>query len=150
MQIAVKSFEEIATEEIYKILQLRVAVFVVEQQCVYQDIDGKDQNALHVIGSWNDEVVAYTRVFAGGDYLEYPSIGRVVVHKDHRTFGYGKAIMNASIEAIKENFNTSNIQLSAQTYLRKFYHDLGFKEIGEEYLEDGIPHIMMEKNSLVL
>ena len=145
MKIAVKSFGEITAEELYKVLQLRSAVFVVEQHCVYQDLDGKDQNALHVIGSNNDEVVAYTRVFDEGKYLDKASIGRVVVHKDHRTFGYGKEIMLASIEAIQKNFNTYEIVLSAQCYLKKFYNDLGFKEQGEEYLEDGIPHILMEK-----
>lgn len=145
MKIAVKNFEEISTEELYKILQLRSAVFVVEQDCVYQDLDGKDQKALHIIGTKKDEVVACTRVFAAGDLMEKASIGRVVVKKDQRTFGYGKEIMIASIEAIQEHFNTSEIQLSAQTYLRKFYKDMGFKAIGEEYLEDGIAHIMMVK-----
>jgi len=147
MKVTVKKFVELTTGELYKILQLRSAVFVLEQNCAYQDLDGKDQTALHIIGTKNNDVVAYTRVYAVGDALGKASIGRVVVKKNQRKYGYGKDIMLASIEAIKENFNTNDIQLSAQTYLRKFYSELGFEEVGEAYLEDGIPHIMMEKNS---
>lgn len=144
MKVTTKNFEEITAEELYKILQLRAAVFVVEQDCAYQDLDGKDQKALHIIGTKNDEIVAYTRVFAAGDYMKKVCIGRVVVKQDQRTYGYGKEIMIASMEAIKNKFKTTEICLSAQTYLIKFYNDLGFVRVGEEYLEDGIPHIMME------
>ncbi|MCW5514688.1 GNAT family N-acetyltransferase [Muriicola sp. Z0-33] len=146
MKIAVKNFEEITTKELYNILQLRAAVFVVEQNCAYQDLDGKDEKALHIIGSKNGDIVAYTRIFAPGDYTDKACIGRVVVKKDQRAFGYGKDIMIASIDAIRNSFKTSEICLSAQSYLTKFYKELGFSQVGEEYLEDGIPHIMMEKN----
>ncbi|MBT8185131.1 MAG: GNAT family N-acetyltransferase [Eudoraea sp.] len=145
MKVEVKDFKELTTEELYKILQLRAEVFVVEQNCAYQDLDGKDGKALHIIGTKDKEVVAYTRVFAPGDNHDQASIGRVVVKNDQRTYGYGRQIMLASIRAIQENFQTSKIQLSAQSYLRKFYNDLDFSEVGEEYLEDGIPHILMEK-----
>lgn len=146
MKIAVKTFEEIKTKELYNILQLRAAVFVVEQNCAYQDLDGKDEKALHIIGSKNGDIVAYTRIFAPGDYTDKACIGRVVVKKNQRAFGYGKDIMIASIDAIRNTFKTSEICLSAQSYLTKFYKELGFSQVGEEYLEDGIPHIMMEKN----
>jgi ElaA protein len=116
---------------------------VVEQDCVYQDIDGKDQKALHVIGYKNNKVVAYTRVFKPGDYFTYASIGRVVVDAKERKHKYGYDIMKASIEAINEKYNETKIKISAQTYLKRFYNNLGFKEVGEEYLEDGIPHIGM-------
>lgn len=146
MTITIKRFEELTLEELYGILQLRSEVFVVEQDCVYQDIDGKDQKALHALGIKNKEVVAYTRIFQPGAYFEQASIGRVVVKESERTYGYGYEIMMASIKAIHDHLNETTIKLSAQTYLKKFYNSLGFKEVGEEYLEDGIPHIGMLKN----
>jgi len=145
LQINIKKFVELTTEELYGLLQLRSEVFVVEQDCVYQDIDYKDQKALHVIGIKNDKIVAYTRVFKPGDYFKYASIGRVVVAENERNFKYGYDIMKASIKAISTHYNESTIKISAQTYLTKFYNNLGFKQIGEEYLEDGIPHIAMIK-----
>jgi len=144
--ISIKSFEELTTKELYAILQLRSEVFVVEQNCVYQDIDNKDQKALHIIGFKNDTIIAYTRIFKADDYLEKASIGRVIVAINERKYGYGIAIMKASIKAIEEQFKETSIVLSAQTYLKHFYNSLGFKALGSEYLEDGIPHIKMEKN----
>ncbi len=143
LNITTKTFQELTTQELYDILQLRSEVFVVEQDCVYQDIDGKDQKALHVLGYKNNVVVAYTRIFKPGDYFEKASIGRVVVAKKERQHKYGYDIMEASIQAIKEHYNETNIKISAQCYLNKFYNNLGFKAIGEDYLEDGIPHIAM-------
>jgi len=130
---------------LYEILQLRSEVFVVEQDCVYQDIDYKDQKALHVIGVKKNKIVAYTRVFKSGDYFEKPSIGRVVVTEKERINKYGFQIMKASIKAIDTFFNEKEIKISAQKYLKKFYESLDFEMIGEEYLEDGIPHIGMIK-----
>ena len=145
MDIKVKSFEELTKLELYYLLQLRSEVFVVEQDCVYQDVDGKDEKALHVLGFKNQKIVAYTRIFKPGDYFEETSIGRVVVSKKERQFKYGYDIMEASIKAIKHHFNTSKIKISAQCYLKKFYSNLGFEAVGEEYLEDNIPHIVMIK-----
>ena len=145
IKTSVKTFNKLTTNELYDLLQLRSEVFVVEQDCVYQDIDRKDQKALHVLGLKNDKIVAYTRIFKPGDYFEQASIGRVVVKEKERHFKYGYDIMNASIDAIKTHFNQTTIKISAQTYLRKFYKNLGFKQIGEEYLEDGIPHLAMIK-----
>lgn len=141
----VKSYEKLSKNELYDLLQLRSEVFVVEQDCVYQDLDGKDNKALHILGYNNEELVAYTRVFKPGDYFKEASIGRVVVKENYRKFKYGYVIMNASIKAIKEYYNQSEIRISAQTYLKNFYNNLDFREIGEEYLEDGIPHINMIK-----
>ncbi len=143
---AVKTFDQLSTKELYELLQLRSEVFVVEQDCVYQDIDGKDQKALHILGIKNNKVVAYTRVFKPGDYFKQASIGRVVVKENERQFKYGYDIMKASIDAVKTNFNQTTIKVSAQTYLKQFYNNLGFNQAGEEYLEDGIPHIAMIKN----
>ncbi|KAA2219289.1 MULTISPECIES: GNAT family N-acetyltransferase [Maribacter] len=143
MNTSIKRFNELDTSELYAILQLRSEVFVVEQSCVYQDLDGKDAKALHVIGKKAGEIVAYTRVFAPGDYFAEASIGRVVVKQSQRKYGYGKVIMEASIKAVEEELGTKTIRISAQTYLLKFYNSLGFKAEGPEYLEDGIPHVSM-------
>lgn len=144
--VETKSFSELTTQELYDALQLRAEVFVVEQDCVYQDVDGKDQKALHVLGYSNDKLVAYTRIFKPGDYFEEASIGRVVVKESEREHHYGYAIMEASIQVIEEVFNENEIKISAQTYLNKFYSNLGFKAVGEEYLEDDIPHVAMIKS----
>ena len=141
----IKTFSQLTITELYEILQLRAEVFVVEQDCVYQDVDGKDQKALHVFGLKNHQIVAYTRIFKPGDYFENTSIGRVVVSEKERKYGYGHELMTASIKAIKEHFNEDKITISAQVYLKKFYESHRFIKVGEEYLEDGIPHIRMDK-----
>ena len=143
MQIEIKSFSELNCTELYTILQLRSEVFVVEQDCVYQDVDGKDQKSLHVFCKKKNQIVAYTRIFKSGDYFKNASIGRVVVAKKERKFGYGHLLMEASIKAIEKHFNEKEITISAQTYLKKFYESHGFKKVGDEYLEDGIPHVKM-------
>ena len=145
MTIRTKKFKELTTTELYDLIQLRSEVFVVEQMCVYQDLDGKDEKALHVIGKKDNKIVAYARVFEPGDYFENASIGRVVVRKEERQYKYGYAIMESAIRAVKDYYNKTEITLSAQSYLKKFYNNLGFKVAGEEYLEDGIPHIKMTK-----
>lgn len=143
MRIEIKGFDDLDTRELYELLQLRSAVFVVEQNCVYQDIDGKDKKALHVLGSINGEHVAYLRLFRPGDYFENAAIGRVVVSSSHRKKGLAKKLMEASMQYLLEEIKVSKIELSAQEYLQNFYNDLGFAEIGEPYLEDGIPHVKM-------
>ena len=109
-------------------------------------IDGKDQKALHVIGIKEGKIIAYTRLFNSGEYFDTPSIGRVVVKVSERKYGYGHDLIKASIKAIVDNYNETTITISAQTYLQKFYESHGFKQIGEGYLEDGIPHIRMVRN----
>ncbi|WP_440879592.1 GNAT family N-acetyltransferase [Tenacibaculum sp. C7A-26P2] len=143
MNFVVKTFSELTTSELYRILQLRSEVFVVEQDCVYQDLDGKDQKALHVIGTKEEKIIAYTRLFDSGQYFDTSSIGRVVVDQSQRKFGYGHDLIKASIKAVNNYYNTQEISISAQTYLLKFYTSHGFETIGEEYLEDGIPHVKM-------
>lgn len=143
MEAVVKTFEELSTQELYQILRLRSEVFVVEQDCVYQDIDNMDQKALHVLGLKDGELVAYTRMFKPRDYFENASIGRVVVAQKQRKYGYGKQIMQVSMAALAQRFPKTTIEISAQKYLLKFYTELGFTTRGEEYLEDGIPHVRM-------
>ena len=141
----VKKFSELSIEELYQILRLRSEVFIVEQDCVYQDLDNKDQISVHIFIKEKNEIVAYTRIFKSGDYYKNPSIGRVVVSKKNRGKELGKKIMIYSIDYIQENLKGDKIELSAQKYLDKFYKDLDFYKIGEDYLEDGIPHQRMIK-----
>tara|TARA_B100000768_G_scaffold64866_1_gene62501 strand:- start:2251 stop:2691 length:441 start_codon:yes stop_codon:yes gene_type:complete len=143
MNVVIKKFNDLSPLELYEILQLRSEVFVVEQDCVYQDIDGNDQKALHIIGTAENKIIAYTRCFRPGDYFKEASIGRVVVKESQRKFKRGIQIMNNSIKAINDHYKTKIIKISAQCYLNKFYTNLQFKPIGEKYLEDGIPHIAM-------
>ena len=143
MEINTYIYNELTTNQLYNILKLRAEVFVVEQNCAYQDLDNKDNKALHLIGEINNEIVAYTRIFKKGDYFTNSSIGRVLVKKEFRKKELGKAIMEKSIEIIKKNTKEEKIEISAQKYLTKFYKDLGFKKTGKEYLEDNIPHIKM-------
>ncbi|MDX6745529.1 GNAT family N-acetyltransferase [Polaribacter sp. PL03] len=145
MDFKIKSFKELSTDELYAILQLRSEVFVVEQDCVYQDVDFKDQKSLHIFGYKNDKIVAYTRIFKPGDYFDNASIGRVVVASKERKYGYGHDLIKASLEGIKNYFKVDKITISAQKYLKKFYESHNFIQIGEEYLEDGIPHIRMDR-----
>ena len=143
MNVVIKKFNDLSPLELYEILQLRSEVFVVEQNCVYQDIDGNDQKALHIIGTIENKIIAYTRCFRPGDYFKEASIGRVVVKESQRKFKRGNQIMNKSIKAINDHYKTKIIKISAQCYLNKFYTNLQFKPIGEKYLEDGIPHVAM-------
>jgi ElaA protein len=144
MKTYIKKFEDLNVDEIYNILKLRSSVFVVEQNCVYQDLDDKDKQAIHLFMEQDQEIIAYTRIFKKGDYyVNNPSIGRVVVKKSQRGKELGKEIMIRSIKYIKENIEEEKIELSAQKYLDKFYNELGFYRVGEDYLEDGIPHQRM-------
>jgi ElaA protein len=139
-----KSFDELSTQELYQILRLRSEVFVVEQNCVYQDIDNKDQKALHLYGMIDGEIIAYSRLFKPGDYFEFSSIGRVVVAEKHRDKNFGHELIDQSILEINQRFNVQNITISAQLYLKKFYESHGFLATSEMYLEDDIPHIEMK------
>lgn len=141
-----KSFDELSKAELYELLSLRNDVFIVEQECPYQDIDFKDQKAVHVLGKINNDIVAYARLFMPGDYLEEASIGRVIVKKNFRHFKYGQRLMNNAIDTLKD-LGIKTIDISAQVYLLKFYQDLGFESISEHYLEDDIPHVMMRLSS---
>ena len=143
MEIQIKTFDDLSVMELYDLLKLRSEVFVVQQECIYLDIDGKDQKALHVLGILEGKIAAYSRIFRAGDYFMSPSIGRVVVAKSHRKKGYAKIMMKAAMEHIFNNLKEGKIELSAQTYLSRFYTELGFKIVGEAYLEDGIPHRKM-------
>jgi ElaA protein len=139
-----KAFNELSNTELYNILQLRSEVFVVEQNCVYLDMDNKDQKSFHVLGYENNKLVACTRLVPPGiSYTSEPSIGRVVTHPSVRKSGYGKLLMEYSIAKTRELFKSQEIVIGAQSYLDRFYQNLGFVPEGEEYLEDDIPHRTM-------
>ena len=145
MDIVIKYFHQLSTQELYNILQLRSEVFVVEQNCIYHDIDGKDQKAAHIFIEENKDILAYSRIFDEREYFENPSIGRVVVKKEKRGKELGKKIMMEGAKYIKATFTNKKIEISAQKYLKDFYSELGYEFKGNEYLEDGIPHIRMIK-----
>jgi ElaA protein len=146
MKKFIKKFDELTNKELYLILQLRNEVFVVEQNCVYQDADGKDDKAIHLFYKNGEEITAYTRLFSAGEYFDNASIGRVVVSPKYRRQNLGKKIMIDSINYLHNELKEPVIEISAQSYLKRFYNELGFKEKGKEYMEDGIPHIRMILN----
>jgi ElaA protein len=138
-----KAFDELTTTELYAILQLRSEVFVVEQNCVYQDVDGKDKKSFHLMAWQGDELVAYTRLVAPGVSFPEASIGRVITSPRQRGLGIGIILLEKSITHILETYHTNKIRIGAQLYLKKFYEGFEFVAEGDEFLEDGIPHIEM-------
>lgn len=141
----IKSFEDLSVHEIYDIMRLRSEIFVVEQNCVYLDLDGKDKLALHLYGEFEGKIVAHSRLFKPGISFENASIGRVVVDANYRDRKYGHDLMRESITGIKAYFGESKITIGAQLYLKKFYESHGFIQTSEMYLEDDIPHIEMKR-----
>jgi ElaA protein len=141
MDLVVKRFKELSLEELYEILQVRVAVFVVEQNCAYQEIDDKDLYSYHVFLKDDTGIKAYLRVIDKGVSFEEVSIGRVLTLK--RGCGLGIRILLDGITVAKERMNADKIKIEAQSYAKKFYEKVGFKQVSEEFLEDGIPHIQM-------
>jgi ElaA protein len=142
MELVIRPLKSLENLELYKILKLRVDVFVVEQACPYEEIDGKDIDSIHIYLKEDNDLVAYLRVLPPGVSYEEASIGRVLVGKKYRGKGYGREIMRACIDYCKVHYS-GNIKISAQGYLEVFYKSLGFKKISDQYLEDNIPHIDM-------
>lgn len=147
LNYSIKHFSELTPLELYQLLKLRIEVFIIEQNCPYEECDNKDLNAYHILGKdENDEIQAYTRLLdAGASYEHYSSIGRVVTSAKYRKSGEGRKLMNYSLQKISELYPHLHVKISSQSYIAKFYESLGFKATGEEYLEDGIPHIGMVK-----
>lgn len=143
LNFKIKRFEALSASELYQLLQLRSEVFVVEQNCVYQDIDGKDEKALHLLGEVNNKIVAYSRLFKANDYFTNASIGRVVISEEYRSKKWGHDLMQNAISSIETFWDAQPITISAQLYLKNFYESHGFTQKSETYLEDGIPHIEM-------
>ena len=143
MKWILKKFDELTPQELYAIMQLRNEVFVVEQNCVYQDADNKDPASYHFMGWHSDKLLAYTRILPPGIAYPQPSIGRVVTSPAARGGGIGKQLMEQSMMQIKNLFGTVPVKIGAQLYLQKFYTQLGFQQTSDTYMEDGIEHIEM-------
>lgn len=147
MEFLIKEFNSLTTKQLFEIYKLRSEVFIVEQNCAYQDIDDMDASANHVMLFEKDVLAAYARILPPGISYKEPAIGRVVVKKNFRGKDLGKLLMQQCIDQLQDTYKNSDIVISAQSYLLKFYSDLGFKTEGKEYLEDDIPHTKMRLNS---
>lgn len=138
-----KAFGELSNYELYEVLKLRSKVFVVEQNCVFLDMDDKDTKCLHLMGFADSALVAYSRLVPAGVSYKEMSIGRVVTDPDYRAKGLGMELMELSVEKAIESYGTGPIRIGAQLYLKAFYERFGFNINSAEYIEDGIPHIEM-------
>ena len=142
MELAVKTFQELTADELYELLRLRAEVFVVEQTCVYQDLDGRDRAALHLLLREGETLQAYARVLPAGTAFPTAGLGRVCTRSRGR--GLGRAVVAAGIRAAREKLGAEEITIEAQSYVRGLYEGFGFRQSSEEFLEDGIPHIQMK------
>jgi ElaA protein len=139
-------FDDLKSQQLYAILQLRSEVFVVEQQCIYQDMDGYDAQAWHLVGTSEGRLLAYARCFAPGIKYAEASIGRVITREALRGTGAGHALMREAIARLTEQYGPQPIRISAQAHLQDFYAQHGFEVQGDLYDEDGIPHVEMLRN----
>ncbi len=142
MKLVIKEFNELTTKELYELLKARAEIFVVEQNCVYQDLDDIDYNSLHIFYEKDNKVIAYLRAFPKKNEINTIQIGRVLT-LEHGN-GLGRKLMEHSIQAIKDKTSGTKIFMEAQKYATGFYEKFGFKVISNEFLEDGIPHVAME------
>jgi ElaA protein len=140
----IKTFNELSNHELYDLLRLRSQIFVVEQNCVFLDMDAKDDFALHLIGSLDGKILAYARLFNAGDFYENASIGRVVIDENYRDKKWGNDLMTQAIAGVSSHFNQTKITIGAQLYLQKFYEKHGFVVTSDVYLEDDIDHVEMK------
>lgn len=138
-----KKFEDCTVDELYHILQARECVFVIEQQCLYCDLDGKDQAAIHLFKQQGEDVIAYARIFPSGTVYPQASFGRVLVQKNCRSQGIARELISQVMHFLQSDLQESVIKIQAQAYLQDFYAAFGFRAISEVYLEDNIPHIDM-------
>jgi ElaA protein len=145
IQWKIKPFEALSVNELYDLLKLRSEIFVVEQNCVYLDLDGKDKVALHLFGEFEGKIVAHARLFKAGISFDNASIGRVVVDANYRDRKWGHDLMREAIAGIAKHYDEVKITIGAQLYLKKFYESHGFVQSSEMYLEDDIPHIDMKR-----
>jgi ElaA protein len=141
------SFDDLRVLELYEVLRLRSEVFVVEQRCIYQDMDGFDRQAMHLLGVQDGELKAYARCFEPGIKFAEASIGRVLVHSAARSTGLGHALMEQAIVATAQVWGPQAIRVGAQAHLAGFYAKHGFKDMGIPYTEDGIPHLEMRRDA---
>lgn len=143
MEWVLKKFQELSVDEFHDILELRISIFVVEQNCPYPELDGKDRKAWHFFGIKDGKIIANTRIFKPGDYYREASFGRVVVDANYRGKKIGYQLVAKTLEQMEQLFGRVPVKIGAQRYLEDFYGSFGFKQVGEGYIEDGIPHIHM-------
>lgn len=143
MEYKIRTFDELSNKELYSILRLRSEIFVVEQNCVYQDLDNKDLDGYHLMAIENGELIGYLRILNKGVSYKEASIGRVVVKKEYRRKKLGLEIINKGIDFIINTMKEKEVRISAQVYAKNLYKKAGFVEVSEEYLEDDIPHVEM-------
>ncbi|KIL48693.1 GNAT family N-acetyltransferase [Jeotgalibacillus campisalis] len=143
MEWTLHTFEELTVQQLYEILMARNAIFVVEQECAYQEIDGHDPKSAHLTLKDGEELVAYARLLPAGVKYPSPSIGRIIVNPAYRGSGQGRKLLEKSLDIMVNDWGAEEIKLQAQVYLRDFYHSFGFEETSAEYLDDGIPHVDM-------
>ena len=149
MQWILKKYNDLTLDEFHDILQLRIDVFVVEQNCPYPELDNKDKIAFHLFGKdKNAKLIAYTRIFKPSDYYMEAAFGRVAIHQDFRNQKLGYQLIEQAITQMEQLLGKVPIKIGAQTYLKKFYNSFDFQQIGDEYIEDGIPHIYMIKKRI--
>lgn len=142
----IKAFKDLTVDEFYEIIYLRTAIFVVEQNCPYQEVDEKDKQSYHLFGTINNgEIIAVTRILPQGISYDEISIGRVALKKEYRGKGIADNLMVKTLQFIETQFGKQAIRISAQKHLINYYGKYGFKQVGEDYLEDNIPHIEMIK-----
>jgi len=143
METIIRKFDEFNLKDFYEIMKIREEVFIVEQTCPYQECDGKDQDAFHLLLMEGDCIMAYLRILKKGVSYDEISIGRVLVRKKYRGRGLAKTLMKEAINFIEDGLNETHIRISAQEYLISFYEKCGFEAVSDMYLEDNIPHVEM-------
>jgi len=137
------AFHALTPLQLYQLLQLRTEVFVVEQACIYQDLDDLDQDAMHLLGYIDQRLAGYARLVPPGIRYDEPAIGRIASHPAHRRQGHGRAAVKKAVEICQDIWPSEGIRISAQQRLEKFYRDFGFRTVSTPYLEDGLPHVEM-------
>ena len=143
------TFDQLSTRQLYSLLELRCDIFIVEQNCAYPDIDGKDQKAHHLLGYNRENIlVAYLRILAPGVSFKETCIGRVVVKTAYRKGGIGSQLMSTGIEHCRRLYPDTGIRISAQAHLDDFYKSMGFEKVSDVYIEDGVPHVQMYLSNL--
>ncbi len=143
MSWMLKQYNDLTIDELYNILKERVAVFVLEQKCLYPEIDGKDKAAYHLFKEKDGEIIAYLRILPKGTVFDEVALGRVLVHKEHRGDGIARDLLDKAIHFVYDELNENRVRIQAQEYLLNFYASFGFTAISDTYLEDGIPHVDM-------
>ena len=149
LQWDLKSFDALSNHELYEVLRLRNEVFIVEQNCIFQDLDNKDQKCHHLLGTQDGILMAYSRIVPPGLSYTEPSIGRILTSPRGRGKMYGQELMGKSIAVLEEKYGKSTIRIGAQLYLKNFYESFQFRQSSEIYDEDGISHIEMTREGVV-